>query len=152
MISIRRTNSEDNDFRQLVGQLDKVLAELDGNEHAFYSQFNNIEEIKYAVVVYVDDIPVSCGAIKKFDTESMEVKRMFTLEAYRGRGLAGKVLEELERWTHDLSLTRCVLETGKRQPDAIRLYEKNGYTRITNYGQYIGVENSICFEKKLNKI
>jgi putative acetyltransferase len=40
-------------------------------------------------------------------------------------------------------------ETGKRQPEAIALYEKQGYQRISNYGQYIGVENSVCFEKVL---
>jgi putative acetyltransferase len=59
------------------------------------------------------------------------------------------VLSELESWAAELGYPKCVLETGKRQPEAIALYEKQGYQRIPNYGQYIGVENSVCFEKVL---
>jgi putative acetyltransferase len=59
------------------------------------------------------------------------------------------VLAELEAWAAELGYPKCVLETGKRQPEAIALYEKQGYQRISNYGQYIGVENSVCFEKVL---
>jgi putative acetyltransferase len=53
----------------------------------------------------------------------------------------------LETWASELSFEKCILETGKRQPEAIRLYEKNGYKRIPNYGQYAQIENSVCFEK-----
>jgi putative acetyltransferase len=56
---------------------------------------------------------------------------------------------ELEAWAAELSYEKCVLETGKKQVEAIGLYQKNGYQKIPNYGQYIGVENSLCFEKKL---
>jgi GNAT superfamily N-acetyltransferase len=58
-------------------------------------------------------------------------------------------LKALENWAREMSYSRCVLETGIRQPDAIALYKKNSYTLIPNYGQYIGVENSLCFEKYL---
>jgi putative acetyltransferase len=125
------------------------LAERDGKDHSFYAQFNKIHMIKHAVVAYEDGKPVSCGAIKEYDSESMEVKRMFTLPEYRGKGLAAIVLKELEQWASELSYQRCILETGLKQPEAIKLYERNGYSRITNYGQYAGIENSVCFEKKL---
>ncbi|WP_167604742.1 GNAT family N-acetyltransferase [Maribellus sediminis] len=151
MVSIKRTNSKDKDFVSLVAELNAFLAIMDGREHEFYNQFNQIEDIRHVVVAYVDEKPVSCGAIKAFDADSMEVKRMFTLEAYRGKGIAGRVLTELETWTQELALSKCVLETGKRLPDAIRLYTKNGYQQIPNYGQYVGMENSVCFEKLLNK-
>jgi GNAT superfamily N-acetyltransferase len=82
----------------------------------------------------------------------MEVKRMFTLPEYRGRGIAARVLEELEQWAVELSSHSCRLETGMKQPEAIRLYEKSGYRRIPNYGQYEGVFNSVCFEKKLGLV
>jgi putative acetyltransferase len=94
-------------------------------------------------------LPVSCGAIKEFDTETMEIKRMFTLESHRGKGIGKQVLTELESWALEMGYSKCVLETGKRLPDAVRLYQKNGYRQIPNYGQYIQMENSICFEKKL---
>ena len=79
----------------------------------------------------------------------MEIKRMYTSPGSRGTGIATKILTELEVWATELSYERCVLETGKRQPEAIRLYTKSGYQQIPNYGQYVGIENSICFEKEL---
>ncbi len=144
---IIRTDSNDNDFIELVKHLDRELAERDGNEHSFYAQFNKIDMIRHAVVLYEEDRPVACGAMKQFDPESMEVKRMYTLPHYRGKGLGSLILEALEGWAAEMNYRRCVLETGKRQPEAIALYKKNGYNIIPNYGQYIGVENSVCFEK-----
>ena len=149
MIKLVRTNAENKDFIELVKQLDADLAIRDGNEHAFYNQFNKIQNIKYAVVAYEEDIPVSCGAIKEFDPTTMEVKRMYTIPTERGRGIASNVLKELEKWTKELSFHKCILETGKRQPEAIRLYTKNGYRSTPNYGQYLGMDNSVCFEKEI---
>lgn len=148
MIQLHRTTSEHSDFIRLVQQLDADLAERDGAEaHAYYAQFNKIDAIKHAVVAYLDGAAVGCGAIKEFDEQTVEVKRMYTPPSSRGKGIASQVLEELESWAAALTYSRCVLETGKRQPEAIRLYQKCGYQIISNYGQYIGVENSVCFEK-----
>ena len=146
---ILRTNSDNPDFINLVKQLDADLAERDGSEHDFYAQFNKIDKIKHAVVAYDRGVPVSCGAIKQYDDAAMEVKRMFTLPESRGKGIASLVLNALEEWAKELSYEKCVLETGKKQPEAIALYTKNGYAVIPNYGQYEGIENSVCFEKKL---
>lgn len=149
-IVLIRTNASSEDFQSLVNMLDEELAVRDGKEHDFYHQFNLLDDIKYVVVAYWGHKPASCGAIKAYDSESMEVKRMYTLPMHRGKGIAGIVLKELESWTKDLGYTDCVLETGKKQPEAIALYQKNGYSIVENYGQYIGVENSVCFRKKLN--
>lgn len=148
MIQLCRTTSEDPGFLRLVQQLDADLAERDGAEaHAYYAQFNKIDTIKHAVVASLDGNVAGCGAMKEFDPETMEVKRMYTPPQNRGKGIARKILSELEAWAVELGYTRCVLETGKRQPEAIGLYQKCGYQIIPNYGQYIGVGNSVCFEK-----
>ena len=149
MIKIKRTNSLNPDFIELVKYLDADLAIRDGAEHAFYDAFNKIDQIKYVVVLYENAQPQSCGAIKEFGPKIMEVKRMYTVPGSRGKGLAGMVLKELEKWAAELSFEKCILETGKKQPEAISLYQKSGYRIIPNYGQYTGVENSVCFEKKL---
>lgn len=149
MLRLVRTDSDDGAFIGLVQLLDADLAKRDGNEHSFYSQFNKIDKIKYVVVAYENDVPASCGAIKEYSPETMEVKRMYTIPGSRGKGIASEVLAELERWAAELFYRKCVLETGKRQPEAIGLYEKSGYKAIPNYGQYAGVENSVCFEKEL---
>jgi len=147
MIHCIRTNSENEDFQNLVRELDKDLSIRDGAEHSFYAQFNKIDKIKYAIVAYENEEPVGCGAIKEFSPEIMEVKRMYVPLKRRGEGIATIILNELERWTADLNYKKCMLETGKRQPEAIELYRKNGYAIIPNFGQYENVENSVCFEK-----
>lgn len=144
-----RTNSENADFINLVVKLDAFLKITDGDEHDFYNQFNHIDTLKHVVVFYENELAVGCGAIKKFDVSTMEVKRMFVLEKYRNKGIAKKILNELEAWTAELGYTKCVLETGKRQTEAVQFYKKCNYNSIQNYGQYIGMENSICFEKKI---
>jgi GNAT superfamily N-acetyltransferase len=148
MISCIRTDSRNKDFQKLVAELDADLKIRDGEEHGFYSQFNKIDNIKYAVVAYENEIAVGCGAIKEYSEDTMEVKRMYVPPGKRGKGIASIVLTELEAWTQELNCKRCVLETGKRQPEAIALYTKNGYQIIPNFGQYANVENSVCFEKK----
>lgn len=149
MLSLIRTNSANIDFITLVATLDADLAIRDGAEHSFYAQFNKIDLIKHVVVAYKNNTPAGCGAIKEFSTGVMEVKRMYVPEKFRGNGVASAVLQELEKWAKEMQYEKCVLETGKKQPEAIGLYIKNGYSITTNYGQYAGVENSLCFEKKL---
>ena len=149
MIEIIRTNSENQDFVQLVRHLDADLAERDGNDHPFYAQFNKIDQIKHVVVAYEDSKPIGCGAIKEYAPNTMEIKRMYTSPGSRGKGIASRVLRELEGWAAELSYEKCILETGKKQPEAIGLYKKSGYKIIPNYGQYAEVKNSICFEKYL---
>jgi GNAT superfamily N-acetyltransferase len=144
-----RTDSSHPDFIALVRLLDAELASRDGDDHAFYAQFNKIAEIKHVIVAYQDEKPVACGAFKPFEADSVEIKRMYTAENARSGGLGSVVLAELEQWARELDIQRCVLETGKRQPEAIRLYTKNGYALIPNFGQYEGDENSVCFEKWL---
>ena len=149
MILLKRTNSEDPDLPALIKQLDQELAVTDGADHAFYDQFNKLDRIKNFIILYKDDLPVGCGALKEYELGVAEVKRMFVKPEYRGKGLASLILKELEAWAAELSFQKCILETGIRQPDAISLYKKNGYRLIPNYGQYKGVEESLCFEKSL---
>lgn len=147
MLRLLRTDSAHPDFRALVRLLDQDLQVRDGAEHAFYAQFNTVDAIRHVVVAYLADEPVGCGAFKAFDAEAVEIKRMFVQPDRRGQGVARAVLAELERWAQEAGYTGCVLETGKKQPEAIRLYQQSGYQLIPNYGQYIGVDNSVCMQK-----
>lgn len=151
MLTLQRTDSTNPDFIELVRHLDADLAERDGKDHSFYAQFNKIDRIKHAIVAYEDDRPVGCGAIKEYAPDTMEIKRMYTSPGHRGKGIARNVLSELELWASELSYTKCILETGKRQPEAIALYKKCGYQIIPNYGQYADVADSVCFEKNIRQ-
>jgi putative acetyltransferase len=149
MITIIRTQSDNIHFQALVKELDKDLAIRDGDEHAFYAQFNKSDKIKHAIVAFDGELAVGCGAIRAFDENCMEVKRMWVEPSHRGKGIASMMLKELESWTKELGFPKCILETGNKQLEAIELYKKNNYTIIENYGPYKGVANSICFEKSL---
>ena len=140
----------DTDFVSLVHLLDADLKIRDGDEdHEFYHQFNAITDINHCIVADENGTAVGCGGIKAFDDSSMEIKRMYLLPEHRGKGIAAKILSELESWAKELGFSKCVLETGYNQPEAITLYKKCGYQITENYGQYEGVENSVCFEKQL---
>ncbi|MEQ8807610.1 MAG: GNAT family N-acetyltransferase, partial [Imperialibacter sp.] len=139
MIQLQRTASENPDFVKLVKQLDVYVTAMDGEDHAFYAQYNHIDKIRHVVVAYDGETALGCGAIKKFDATTMEVKRMYTAPEGRGQGIASKILQELERWATELSYEYCILETGRQYENAIRLYIKAGYTEIENYGQYVNM-------------
>lgn len=149
MEQLKRTTSTDSNFKSMVTLLDADLAERDGDDNAFYAQFNGIVHLKYCVVYYIDNLPVGCGAFKPFNETTIEVKRMFILPSHRGKSIASKVLNELELWAKELNYYSSVLETGLRQPEAIALYKKNGYTITPNYPPYEKMENSVCFNKLL---
>ena len=149
MPTITRTTSENIDFQKLVILLDEVLRSRDGEDHSFYAQHNTLDKIKHVVVIYQDDRAIGCGAFKEFDSNTVEIKRMFVLPAARGKGIGKLILSQLEKWAAELNYTHCILETGKRQPEAIRLYESSGYGRISNFGQYANVDNSVCMKKAI---
>ena len=149
MITIKRTNSDDPNFQELVKLLDLELQERDGEEHVFYAALNKTNTLNYVVVAYEQNEAIGCGALRNYSNNTMEVKRMFVPLHQRGQGIASTVLSALENWCKELDIKKCVLETGKNQPEAIALYKKNHYNIIPNFGKYEGVENSVCFEKEL---
>ncbi|MCL5028988.1 MAG: GNAT family N-acetyltransferase [Bacteroidetes bacterium] len=152
MLTLRRTNSGNKDFINLIALLDEYLQVKDGDDHSFYAQFNKLDKVKHVIVAYENNKPVGCGAIKEYDGNTMEIKRMFVLPEVRGRKIGSKILIELENWASELHYTKCILETGKRQIEAVRLYKNSGYEIIPNYGQYRDVENSVCFEKRIGEV
>lgn len=149
MLTLIKTNSSNADFIKLVKELDAYLAEVDGDDHAFYDQFNKIQSLKHVVVAYANDVASGCGAMKEITPGVMEIKRMYTSPTQRGKGIAKAILKKLEKQAKEIGMRKAVLETGIRQHEAIALYHRQGYSPIENYGQYAGVETSLCFEKIL---
>lgn len=148
-IDIIKTDSENKDFRELVKELDFYLAEIDGEEHSFYAKYNKIDTLKNCIVIYVDKEAASIGAFKEYDSNTVEIKRMYTKVSFRGNGFAKMVLQFLEKWAKEEGYQNAILETGLKQISAVKLYKNSGYQITPNYGQYENVENSICFRKHL---
>ncbi|MBK7433182.1 MAG: GNAT family N-acetyltransferase [Chitinophagaceae bacterium] len=148
MPKLIRADSTSTDFQALVKLLDAELAIRDGDEHAFYAQFNKTDLLRNVILCYEEDRAVGCGAFRPFEKEGqVEIKRMYVLPECRGRGIASHLLKALESWAAELGNHSCFLETGKNQPEAIGLYQKAGYSRIENYGQYLHIESSVCIQK-----
>ena len=149
---LKRTHNGEKDFQCLVEKLNKYLLQQYGELQVFYNQFNKIDNIPNVVIAYVDEKPAGCGCFKRFTESSVEVKRMFVVEEYRGNGIGAAILDELEKWAAELGNKTVVLEMGNKQPEAAVLYKKQGFTVIPNYGQYIGMEEtSICMKKELRQ-
>jgi GNAT superfamily N-acetyltransferase len=102
-------------------------------------------------LVAVDEAgqPVGCGALRRLDARSAEVKRMYVAPRSRGRGVSTALLRALEKAAIGRGWTTIRLETGPAQPEAMRFYEREGYREIPLFGSYIGSELSVCYERAL---
>ena len=148
-MNIKRTTSDNPDFKKLVSALDKVLAILDGEDHEFYARFNKTDNLETVVVCYDGEHVLGCGAFRSYDAKTVEIKRMYTEPEARGKGIATLILKDLEQWAVELNYTTAILETGHKQFEAIALYQQQGYTITPNYGHYANIDNSVCMEKAL---
>jgi len=149
MLTLNRTNSDNPDFHILTAALDVELCKIYGTKQEDYVEYNKIIDLPTVVLAYEGETPVACGCIKIFSDNTVEIKRMFVTDPLRGNGIASSIVKELETWAKELGYSFSVLETGKGQPDAIGLYQKLGYKITANYGQYDGLENSVCMKKEL---
>jgi putative acetyltransferase len=102
-------------------------------------------------LVAVDDsgAPAGCGALRRLDSTTAEVKRMYVAPAARGTGASTAILRALEAAALDRGWTTIRLETGPAQPDAMRFYQREGYHEIPLFGAYIGSGLSVCYERTL---
>jgi GNAT superfamily N-acetyltransferase len=146
---IKRTTTGDKDFQALVACLDHELWDELKEDQATYDQYNKVPDIKTAVLVYANNEPAACGCFKEYDTDTVEIKRMFVQKTSRGKGLSKNLLHELEQWALEKNYRYAVLETSIHFQTARRLYETSGYQVIPNYGPYAGLPESVCMKKEL---
>lgn len=148
-LRISKADSSDGEFLKLIALLDRDLQERNGEEQQQYDKYNTVDYIKDVILIYSGVSAVGCGAFKKFDGGTVELKRIFVRKEYRKQGISRLILKSLEQLAETQGYKACVLETGLRQVEAINLYRSSGYQIIDNYGPYIGMENSLCMKKDL---
>ncbi|KXK19860.1 MAG: N-acetyltransferase GCN5 [Chloroflexi bacterium OLB15] len=118
------------------------------SRHGYSAEKLVRENVAFFVARY-DGEPAGCGGVLLAGSEYAEVKRMYVRPQYRGRGIAGQILNHLEGYSRAHGLTVMRLETGIYQTEAIGLYQKLGYKRISPFGAYRDDPVSMCFEKRL---
>jgi putative acetyltransferase len=139
------------DARRLIEALDSHLSSRYSAEQRFGPNLKP-EHIAPGlgtfVVARVDGRAVGCGAVRRLDGSTVEVKRMFVEPEVRGKGVAKEILKRLEAEAAALGAHRVVLEMGVHQAEAIGLYHRAGYKQIDCWGEYAISETSVCFEKR----
>ena len=148
-IKIKRTTGNDTDFQKLIERLDNELWNELNEDQATYDQYNKVPDIQTALVLYVDNVPAASGCFKKYNDDTVEIKRMFVEKEFRGSGLSNIVLKELEAWATESGFQYAILETSIHFAVARRLYTDAGYKVIDNYDQYVGLDESVCMKKEL---
>jgi putative acetyltransferase len=140
------------DARRLVAALDAHLASRYSPDQMFGANLHP-EQLKPGLGTFViaraDGVAIGCGALRRRDDTTSEVKRMYVEPALRGRGVARAILEHLEAAARELGTQRLVLETGIHQAEAIGLYRRAGFIPIGCFGEYAASPTSICFEKTI---
>lgn len=137
------------DFKLLIVELDKEFWVRYPTTQQNFEPFNKVDSTCRTVLAYHNSVPVGCGCFRPKEDGAAEIKRMYTVPAFRNNGIARRVLKALEDWAFTEGFTRSILETGNNQPEAIAAYQKSGYHRIPNFPPYENVIESICMEKNL---
>jgi putative acetyltransferase len=140
------------DVQALIALLDAELTERYPNpEDNFFELAEEQVDGRQGVllVARMDGVPVGCGALRRLDPATGEIKRMYVAPSARGGGIGGRILAELERHARVLGIRRLLLETGDRQVEAVRLYKRAGYARVPCFGEYAAAPLSLCMGKNL---
>lgn len=125
------------------------IAERYGTDDSEPGPAPSADDITVFLVAVRGDDAVACGGLRRIDDAHGEIKRMFVRRDQRGCGASRAVLSALEEHARGLGWNRLVLETGTEQPDAVRFYEREGYTPIPLFGHYLGSAESLCYEMRL---
>ena len=152
-LHIRRCASTSPDAVRLIAALNAELTATfpeRGATHFSLSDSQVASGEGAFLVAYLDDVAVGCGAVRRLEKATAELKRMYEDSSFRGHGIGRAVVEGLEREARLLGVTTVVLETGTRLARAIKLYEAMGYSRIPLFGEYLSSpDTSLCFGKSL---
>ncbi len=148
---IELVRADDARFQALCRALDEYLDAVSGREkqRAFYDQYNKTADLLAVALVLEGDQAVGCGGIKGHGDETAELKRMFVRPECRGKKIGARIVNALAAEARARGFKRLILETGKALAPAQALYLGLGFQIIENYGQYRGLENSVCMELKL---
>ena len=149
MLELRFVDAENRDFHDLTAALDEYYFMLVGEVEKRYAKYNLPHLFNCRIVAYEDGKPAGCGAWKKIDEGTFEVKRIYIAPEFRRKGVASAVIAALEQDAAKHGFTKAILETARTTEDSAALYTKLGYRVIPYYGSPAGAENCLCFEKNL---
>ncbi|MCI9541806.1 MAG: GNAT family N-acetyltransferase [Lachnospiraceae bacterium] len=151
LIEFKRTDGKNKDFVENCRLLDMDLDRRVGKKikREKYEKYNQLDEIQEAIVVYNDNKAVGGGAIRRYNNEDIELKRVFVHTKYQGQGIGTKLVSLLIEWAAELGYKRIILETGELLEESCYVYKKLGFKVIPNYGPYVDMPESLCMARDL---
>lgn len=151
LIEFKRTDGKNKDFIENCRLLDMDLDRRVGKKikREKYEKYNQLDEIQEAIVVYNDNKAVGGGAIRRYNNEDVELKRVFVHTKYQGQGIGTKLVSLLIEWAAELGYKRIILETGELLEESCYVYKKLGFKVIPNYGPYVDMPESLCMARDL---
>ncbi|MCI9127947.1 MAG: GNAT family N-acetyltransferase [Eubacterium sp.] len=146
-----RTDGNNKDFIENCRLLDEDLDRRVGRKikRDKYKKYNQLDEIQEAIVVYENNKAVGGGAIRRYNDENVELKRVFVCTEYQGQGIGSKLVSLLIEWAEELGYKRMILETGELLAESCAVYKKAGFKVIPNYAPYEDMPESLCMAKDL---
>lgn len=150
-MDFKRTDGKDKDFIENCRLLDMDLDRRVGKKikRDKYKIYNQLDEIQEAIVVYEENKVIGGGAVRRYDDENIELKRVFVHTEYQGHGVGSKLVFLLIEWAKELGYKRMILETGELLAESCAVYKKLGFQVIPNYGPYVDMPESLCMAKDL---
>ena len=141
-----RCDGNNKDFIENCRLLDMDLDKRVGRviKRDKYAQFNMLDKINEAIVVYRDGKPIGAGAIRYYDDKTAELKRVFVIPGEQGNGVGTLLVGKLIEWARELGYEKMILETGKLLTESCHVYKKLGFVKIPNYGAYADMPESLC--------
>ena len=148
-MEVRLVGPDSQDYARLAQKLDEYYFELVGDIQFKYAEVNKPHNMNAVCVVYEGEEPIACGAWKKIDDETAEIKRIYVLPEHRRKGAASMIVTAMEADAAKTGRKRFILETARTTADSASLYLSLGYEEIDYYGSPAGAENCRCFKKEI---
>ena len=148
IISIRETDINSADAKELLGELNAKLTVITGDDGTVHFKSQDVATLRSVfLVAYMNDVPYGCGALRELSADTAEVKRVYARS--NSIGIGSRILKALEETAQKMDYQKLLLETRVQNTTAISFYNRNGYEHCENYGVYVGETHSYCFGKTL---
>ena len=132
------TNEKDERFIELSRELDNEYFMKLGDIVKKYEEYNDLTDPHIVILALNWGKPIACASFKLFDKDTIEIKRVYVKKRYRRKGIAYKLVKQLEKLAMEENFKYAVIETGRDNEAAINLYKKLDYEIIDKYGFFEG--------------
>ena len=150
-ITFRWTDGIDKDFLMFYLETEKYYNSIAGGSvnRAGFIPYNQSDNIPTVLIAVCKGKAVGCAALKPYSDYDAEIKRVWVIPDYRGKHIASKMMDMIEKKARESEYKRTILQTRPIMTDAVRLYENRGYSRIENYPPYDKLNGAICMALEL---